>query len=85
FLGDENYLVCERELANELYEKGMLPHGTKVIVPNKARTALIVDFDLSGSFGTWDRRTKSSSELLWNMINARTSNKVTNLEGEHDE
>lgn len=85
FLGDENYLVCERELANELYEKGMLPHGTKVIVPNKARTALIVAFDLSGSFGTWDRRTKSSSELLWNMINARTSNKVTNLEGEHDE
>lgn len=76
FLGDENYLVCERELADELQEKGMLPHGVKVIVPNKPRTALIVAYDLSSSFGNWSRRTKSSSELLWNMISARTSNKV---------
>ncbi|MFC0232731.1 hypothetical protein ACFFIF_01855 [Vagococcus entomophilus] len=80
FLGDENYLVCERELANELHEKGMLIDGVKVIVPNKTRNALIVAFDLSNSFGNWSRRTKSSSELLWNMISARKSNKVTILE-----
>lgn len=76
FLGDENYLVCERDLADELQQKGMLPHGVKVLVPNKPRTALVVAFDLSSSFGTWSRRTKSSSELLWNMICARKSNKV---------
>ncbi len=76
FLGDENYLVCERELADELHQKGILPNGVKVIVPNKPRTALIVAFDMSNSFGTWSRRTKSSSELLWNMISARKSNRV---------
>ncbi|MGG5373497.1 hypothetical protein [Enterococcus sp. AZ196] len=76
FLGDENYLVCERELADQLYEKMMLPSGVKVIVPNKPRNALILAFDLSDSFGNWSRRTKSSSEMLWNMICARESNKV---------
>lgn len=82
FLGDENYLVCERDLADELYNKGLLPLGVKVLVPNKPRTGLIVAFDLSNSFGTWSRRTKSSSELLWNMINARKSNKVDAFEQE---
>ena len=76
FQGDENYLVCERELADELYRKNLLINGVKVLVPNKPRTSLIVAFDLSNSFGTWSRRTKSSSELLCNMINARKSNKV---------
>lgn len=76
FCGDENYLVCERELANELHQKGLLPHGVKVLVPNKPRTGLVVAFDLSNSFGNWSRRTKASSELLWNMICARKSNKV---------
>ena len=76
FLGDENYLVCERELAEELFRKGILPNGVKVIVPNKPRTALVVAFDLSNDYGTWSKRTKSSSELLWNMISARKSNKV---------
>ncbi|MFS7207005.1 hypothetical protein AB6831_10430 [Carnobacterium divergens] len=82
FLGDENYLVCERELADELYKKGILPHGVKVIVPNKPRNALVVAFDNSNSFGNWSRRTKSASELLWNMISARKSNKVEVIE--HD-
>lgn len=77
FLGDENYLVCERDLADELFRKSLLPDGVKVLVPNKSRTALVVAFDLSNGFRTWSRRTKSSSELLWNMICARTSNKVT--------
>ena len=76
FKGDENYLVCERELAEELFRKGILPNGVKVIVPNKPRTALVVAFDLSNDYGTWSRRTKSSSELLWNMISARKSNKM---------
>lgn len=80
FSGDENYLVCERELADELYSKGILPAGVKVIVPNKSRSALIVAFDCSNAFGNWSRRTKSSSELLWNMINARKSNKVYGVE-----
>ncbi|WP_314576430.1 hypothetical protein [Enterococcus gilvus] len=82
FRGDENYLVCERELANKLYEKGLLPDGAKLFVPNKPRTALILAFDCSNSFGDWSRRTKSPSELLWNMICARSSNKVENLENE---
>ncbi|WP_366533583.1 hypothetical protein ACOJIU_18510 (plasmid) [Carnobacterium maltaromaticum] len=84
FLGDENYLVCERELADELFKKSLLPDGVKVIVPNKPRTALVVVFDLSNSFGTWSRRTKSSSELLWNMISARKSNKVDSLHKEYN-
>lgn len=81
FLGDENYLVCERELADELYKKGILPNGVKVLVPNKPRNALVVAFDNSNSFGNWSRRTKSASELLWNMISARKSNKVEVIEG----
>lgn len=83
FLGDENYLVCERELADELYQNQLLPNGIKVIVPNKPRTGLIVAFDKSNSFGNWSRRTKTASELLWNMISARKSNKVIKVvEGE---
>lgn len=85
FFGDENYLVCERSLAEELFQKRLLPNGVKVIVPNKSRTALIVAFDLSNSFGTWSRRTKSSSELLWNMISARKSNKVELVYQEQEE
>lgn len=85
FLGDENYLVCEKDLAQNLHVKGMLPDGTKVLVPNKTRTALTTAFDLSNSFGTWSRRTKSSSELLWNMICARNSNKVNCVGGEVEE
>ncbi|WP_312540910.1 hypothetical protein [Enterococcus sp.] len=82
FLGDENYLVCERSLAEELYQKGLLPGSVKVLVPNKPRTGLIVAFDTSNSFGTWSRRTKTSSELLWNMISARVSNKVETVVSE---
>lgn len=78
FFGDENYLVCEKSLADELYINGLLPSGVKVLVPNKNKTALIVAYDSSGAFGPWSRRTKTSSELLWNMINARKNNKVGN-------
>ncbi|MGM0238491.1 hypothetical protein [Enterococcus sp. AZ103] len=78
FLGDENYLVCERNLADQLHQKEMLPQGVKVLVPNKPKTALIVAFDTSNCFGKWESRTKTSSELLWNMISARKSNKVGN-------
>lgn len=42
FEGDENYLVCERELADKLRDKGMLPNGVKILVPNKPRNALIL-------------------------------------------
>lgn len=80
FKGDENYLVCERSLADKLQKEGLLPSGVKVLVPNKPETNLIVAYDLSSSFGTWSRRTKSSSELLWNMISARESNKVEKVE-----
>lgn len=80
FDGDENYLVCERSLADKLQKEGLLPHGVKVLVPNKPETNLIVAYDLSSSFGTWSRRIKSSSELLWNMISARESNKVEKIE-----
>lgn len=73
FVGDENYLVCERELADELYRKEILPDGVKILVPNKPRTSLIVAFDTTGFFSN---RSKSSNVLLWNMINARKSNKV---------
>lgn len=76
FEGDENYLVCERELADKLRDKGMLPNGVKILVPNKPRNALILAYDCSNGFWDWKRRTKSSSEMLWNMINARSSNKV---------
>lgn len=80
FAGDENYLVCERELADKLRDKEMLPNGVKILVPNKSRTALILAYDCSNGFGDWKRRTKSSSELLWNMICARRSNKVVRVE-----
>ena len=80
FVGDENYLVCERDLADQLYLKNMLPNGVRVLVPNKPRTGLVTAYDLWGSFGHTSLRSKSSGELLWNMISARQSNKVKGAE-----
>ncbi len=48
--GDLNYLVCERELANELYQKMLPPHNVNALCPNKARTALITT--LSGPWAS---------------------------------
>ncbi|MBB5887728.1 hypothetical protein [Lactovum miscens] len=70
--GDRNYLVCERELADELYSKMLLPQNTEVLCPNKPRTALVTAYkDYQSS-----KRTKAASEILWNMICARSSNKI---------
>lgn len=79
--GDKNFLVCERELANELHQKMLLPQNIAVLCPNKPRTALIRVHNMMWS----SSRKKSSSELLWNMICARDSRYIKKIEGSGDE
>ncbi|AWN66587.1 hypothetical protein LL14B4_10530 [Lactococcus lactis subsp. lactis] len=74
--GDNNFLVCEKELANELHQKMLLPHNVDVLCPNKSRTALIPTFS-----GHWaSRRTKSVSELLWTMICSRDARYIKRMD-----
>lgn len=74
--GDSNFLVCERELADELRDKMLLPTNVDVLCPNKNRTGLI-----SAYKGHWSSaRKKSVSELMWMMVCSRTSNRIEVVE-----
>lgn len=69
FVGDKNYLVCERELADTLYEQQRIPRNCIVLCPNKPRTALIEVYNTADGRGS--RRTHSTSELLFSMVVSR--------------
>lgn len=66
FRGDENWLVCPRELAYELRDRQLLPYGVQVYCPNKAG-ALRITFDLQMR-GTESLREDSTLCLLWAML-----------------
>lgn len=61
FEGDENFLVCTRELANLLYEDGRLPMFADVLVPDKKWGRLITAFAASDGYSV---RKRCASELL---------------------
>lgn len=66
FVGDKNYLVCERELADKLYEQHLIPNGCTVLCPNKPRTALREVYSTVG--GLAPLRDQSAAELLFSMV-----------------
>lgn len=66
FVGDKNYLVCERDLADKLYEQLIIPDNCIVLCPNKPRTALIVVYNAIG--GRPSKRERSAAELLFSMV-----------------
>lgn len=61
FYGDENYLVCERELADELHRRLMLPKGCAVLCPDTARRGLRKVYE-NGT--PYSMRKRTSAELL---------------------
>lgn len=70
FRGDENWLVCTRGLARELYDKRLLPRGVRVYCPN-AGDALCLAYDLT-VHGT-SMRDDSTPCLLWAMLTGSDS------------
>lgn len=66
FVGDRNFLVCERELADKLYKQMQIPHNCAVLCPNKPRTALIEVYNTVR--GRRQFRDHSAAELLFSMV-----------------
>lgn len=64
FVGDENYLVCERELADLIYQSMQIPENCIVLCPNKSRSALIEVYNVFNR----SMRKKSAAELLFSMV-----------------
>ena len=63
FEGDRNFLVCERELAEELYMSLKLPAYADVLCPDKSRKRLITVFE-----GRRKPRKHSATLLLFLMM-----------------
>lgn len=70
FYGDENYLVCPKELAEEIIARQALERKNLngILVPNKAGTALYAKYELADIHMT--ARTRIASELLWGIVQA---------------
>lgn len=70
FRGDENWLVCPRGLADELYGKRLLPRGVRVYCPgNGGALRLAYDLTIPGV----SMRDDSTSFLLWAMLTGSDS------------
>lgn len=65
FIGDRNYLVCTRELAEQL--RGNIIGVDAVLVPDKPRNKLITCYEL-GNYGS--HRSHPASEMLWQIVKA---------------
>ena len=69
FEGDTNILVCERELADELYRRRMFPANCdKVLCPNKSRRALVAAYEPNPGGARSNRRRYPASHLLLCMM-----------------
>lgn len=66
FLGDENWLVCPRDLADELHDRRLLPSGVQVYCPDRGGK-LRLAYDC-GMRGTGSLRDDSTLCLLWAML-----------------
>lgn len=66
FLGDENWLVCPRDLAHELYDERLLPFGVQVYCPdNGGDLRLTYDLRMQAAKSL---REDSTLCLLWAML-----------------
>lgn len=66
FRGDDNWLVCPRDLADELHDKMLLPLGVQVYCPDNGGS-LRLRYDL-GMRGAGSLREDSTLCLLWAML-----------------
>lgn len=66
FRGDDNWLVCPRDLADELHDKMALPSGVQVYCPDNGGS-LRLRYDLEMR-GTLSLREDSTLCLLWAML-----------------
>lgn len=66
FRGDDNWLVCPRDLADELHDKMLLPMGVQVYCPDNGGS-LRLRYDLSMR-GAGSLREDSTLCLLWAML-----------------
>lgn len=66
FLGDDNWLVCPRDLADELHDRRLIPLGVQVFCPDKGGSLRLV-YD-RGMRGIQSLRDDSTSCLLWAML-----------------
>lgn len=66
FHGDQNWLVCPRDLAHELYDKRLLPFGVQVYCPDGGG-ALRLTYDLQMQAAK-SLREDSTLCLLWAML-----------------
>ena len=66
FLGDENWLVCPRDLADELHDRRLLPLGVRVYCPDRGGK-LRLAYD-RGMRDTESLRDDSTLCLLWSML-----------------
>lgn len=66
FLGDENWLVCPRELADKLRDEQLLPFGVQVYCPDRGGALRLV-YD-RGLRGIQNLREDSTLCLLWAML-----------------
>lgn len=63
FYGDDNWLVCEQDLAMEiLREAGRIPNLTGILCPDKSGTRLYKRHQFAG---TAPHRRRPASEMLW--------------------
>lgn len=65
FSGDRNWLVCERDLADELREKRMLPQNCTIFVPDAPRKRLLQYITLTPERA---QRDHSVAFLLYQMM-----------------
>lgn len=69
FWGDTNILVCERELANELYRRRMFPANCdKVLCPNRTHSTLVTAYEPNMGGSGSNRRRYPASHLLLCMM-----------------
>ena len=75
FEGDENWLVCPRELADALHEKLQLPRNCKVLCPDAAGN-LRVAYDTSER-GRSSRKLSTAALLLQMVLDSAQSWRAT--------
>lgn len=73
FYGDENYLVCEPKLADCLRERGILPDGVHILVPDRTHTKLLHRWG-HASYNRPQHRRKTAAEMLWAITLAHKGN-----------
>lgn len=73
FYGDENYLVCTKQLAENLRDNQVIPDGINaILVPNAPKTALITKLECNPK---GIMRKRPASELLWAIVQSHERDK----------